>query len=53
MFRVAAAQEMLDRRRETIAQLESQGVLIVETNASEVGINAVSKYLEVKAKGML
>ena len=53
MFHAAAAQEMLERRRETIAQLERQGVLIVETTAAEVGINAVSKYLEVKAKGIL
>jgi len=28
-------------------------VLIVETTAAEVGINAVSKYLEVKAEGLL
>ena len=53
MFHAAAAQEMLERRRETIAQLERQGVLIVETTAEEIGINAVSKYLEVKAKGLL
>ena len=53
MFHAAAAQEMLERRRETIAQLERQGVLIVETTAAEVGVNAVSKYLEVKAKGLL
>jgi uncharacterized protein (DUF58 family) len=53
MFHTAAAQEMLERRRETIAQLERQGVLIVETTAEEVGIHAVSKYLEVKAKGLL
>jgi uncharacterized protein (DUF58 family) len=53
MFHSAAAQEMLERRRETIAQLERQGVLIVETTAGEVGINAVSKYLEVKAEGLL
>jgi uncharacterized protein (DUF58 family) len=53
MFHAAAAQEMLERRREAIAQLERQGVLIVETTAAEVGINAVSKYLEVKAKGLL
>jgi uncharacterized protein (DUF58 family) len=53
MFHAAAAQEMLERRRETIAQLERQGVLIVETTAAEVGINAVSKYLEVKAGGLL
>jgi uncharacterized protein (DUF58 family) len=53
MFHSAAAQEMLERRRETIAQLERQGVLIVETTAAEVGIKAVSKYLEVKAEGRL
>jgi uncharacterized protein (DUF58 family) len=53
MFHTAAAQEMLERRRETIAQLERQGVLIVETTAAEMGIKAVSKYLEVKAEGLL
>ncbi|MBB5066379.1 DUF58 domain-containing protein [Granulicella mallensis] len=53
MFHTAAAQEMLERRRETIAQLERQGVLIVETTAAEVGMRAVSKYLEVKASGLL
>ncbi len=53
MFHATAAQEMLERRRETIAQLERIGVLIVETSAEEVGINAVSKYLEVKAEGLL
>jgi uncharacterized protein (DUF58 family) len=53
MFRAAAAQEMLERRRATIAQLERQGVLIVETTAAEVGVQAVSKYLEVKAEGLL
>jgi uncharacterized protein (DUF58 family) len=53
MFRSAAAQEMLERRRETVAQLERQGVLIVETTAAEVGMRAVSKYLEVKAEGLL
>jgi uncharacterized protein (DUF58 family) len=53
MFHAAAAQEMLERRRTTIAQLERQGVLIVETTAEEMGIQAVSKYLEVKAEGLL
>jgi len=53
MFHAAAAQEMLERRRTTIAQLERQGVLIVETTAEEIGIQAVSKYLEVKAEGLL
>jgi uncharacterized protein (DUF58 family) len=53
MFHATAAQEMLERRRETLAQLERQGVLIVETTAEEVGVRAVSKYLEVKAEGLL
>ncbi len=53
MFRSAAAQEMLERRRETMAQLRRQGVLIVETSAGEVGVNAISKYLQVKAQGLL
>jgi uncharacterized protein (DUF58 family) len=53
MFKSAAAQEMLERRRETMAQLRRQGVLIVETTAAEVGVKAISKYLEVKAQGLL
>ena len=53
MFHVTAAQEMLERRRETIAQLERHGVLIVETTAEEIGVRAVSQYLEVKARGLL
>ena len=53
MFASTAAQEMLERRRETIAKLRQQGVLVVETTPAEVGANAVSKYLEVKAQGLL
>lgn len=53
MFHSTAAQEMLERRRETVAQLERQGVLIVETTAEEIGVRAVSEYLEVKARGIL
>jgi uncharacterized protein (DUF58 family) len=53
MFHSTAAQEMLERRRATIAQLERQGVLIVETTAEEIGVRAVSEYLEVKARGLL
>jgi uncharacterized protein (DUF58 family) len=53
MFHSAAAQEMLERRRGTVAQLERQGVLIVETTAEEIGVRAVSEYLEVKARGLL
>ena len=53
MFASAAAQEMLERRRETIAKLRQQGVLVVETTPADVGASAISKYLEVKAQGLL
>ena len=53
MFHAAAATEMEERRRETIAQLERRGVLITEAGAEELGIRAVSQYLEVKARGLL
>ncbi|MGI4829079.1 MAG: DUF58 domain-containing protein [Janthinobacterium lividum] len=53
MFHAAAATEMEERRRETIAQLERQGVLIVEASAEEIGVRAVSEYLEVKSRGLL
>ena len=53
MFHAAAATELLERRRETVAQLERQGVLIVEASAEEVGVRAVSEYLDIKARGLL
>jgi len=53
MFASTGAQEMLDRRRETIAKLRQQGVLVVETTPADVGARAISKYLEVKAQGLL
>ncbi len=53
MFTSTAAQEMLDRRRAAVVQLRQQGVLVVETSPAEVGAAAISKYLEVKARGLL
>jgi uncharacterized protein (DUF58 family) len=53
MYASAAAQEMLDRRRATIARLRQQGVLVVESTPAEVGLRAINSYLEVKAKGLL
>jgi uncharacterized protein (DUF58 family) len=53
MFASTAAQEMLERRRETILKLRQHGVLVVETTPAEVGASAISKYLEVKAQGLL
>jgi uncharacterized protein (DUF58 family) len=53
MYAAAAAQEMLERRRTTIAQLRAQGVLVVETSAAGVAADTISKYLEIKAQGKL
>ena len=53
MYRTAAAREMLSRRVETIAGLRRQGVLVVESEAGEVGMRAINGYLEVKAKGLI
>jgi uncharacterized protein (DUF58 family) len=53
MFASTAAQEILERRREMVAKLRQQGVLVVETTPAEVGARAISKYLEVKAQGLL
>ncbi len=53
MYHAAAATEKEERRRATIAQLEHQGVLIVEASAEEIGVRAVSEYLEVKSRGLL
>jgi uncharacterized protein (DUF58 family) len=53
MFTTTAAQEMLERRKVTLAQLRQQGVLVVETTPAELGVDAITKYLEVKAQGLL
>ena len=53
MYRSAAAKEMLDRRRSTIAKLRQQGVLVVEAAPGEVGLRAINSYLEIKAKGLI
>ena len=53
MYAVAAAEEMLTRRREAIAQLERAGVLIVQTTPEQAGAEAITKYLEIKARSLL
>ena len=44
---------MAERRRETMGTLERMGVFLVEATADELGVRAVSEYLEVKARGLL
>jgi uncharacterized protein (DUF58 family) len=53
MYAAAAAQEMLERRRITIAQLRASGVMVVETSAAGVAADTISKYLEIKSQGRL
>jgi uncharacterized protein (DUF58 family) len=53
MFESAAAQEVLERRRQTLAGLRSKGVLVVETTPGALSTVAINQYLEVKARGLL
>lgn len=53
MFESAAAQEVLERRRQTLAGLRSRGVLVVETTPGALSTDAINEYLEVKARGLL
>lgn len=53
MYASTAAQELLEQRRLTLAQLRAQGVLVVETSAAAVASDSISKYLEVKSQGRL
>jgi len=53
MFISTAATEILERRRQIIAQLRAQGVLVIETSPGSVKSEAINQYLEVKARGLL
>ena len=53
MFVSTAATEILERRRQILARLRAQGVLVVETTPGTVKADAINQYLEVKARGLL
>jgi predicted nuclease with RNAse H fold len=53
MFYATAASEVIERRREVLARLRAQGVLVVETTPDSVKADAINQYLEVKARGIL
>ncbi|MGC1159589.1 MAG: DUF58 domain-containing protein, partial [Acidobacteriaceae bacterium] len=53
MFESAAAQEVIERRRQILAGLRSKGVLVVETTPGALRTDAINEYLEVKARGLL
>jgi uncharacterized protein (DUF58 family) len=52
-FISTAATEILERRREIVARLRAQGVLVIETTPGSVKTDAINQYLEVKARGMV
>jgi len=53
MFESAAAQEVIDRRRQILAGLRSKGVLVAESTPGALRTDAINEYLEVKARGLL
>jgi hypothetical protein len=53
MFATAAAREMDERRRALVLDLERGGAMVVRTTRSRLAADAIRKYLEVKARGML
>lgn len=53
MFAVTAANEILERRRAVVAQLQRRGILVVETSPADAGVAAINQYLEIKARGTL
>ncbi|MBV8630448.1 MAG: DUF58 domain-containing protein [Silvibacterium sp.] len=53
MFVSTAAMEVMERRREVLALLRAQGVLVVETTPGTVKADAINEYLEVKARGLV
>ncbi len=53
MFVSTAAMEVLERRREVLARLRAQGVLVVETTPGTVKADAINEYLDVKARGLV
>jgi uncharacterized protein (DUF58 family) len=51
MFVSTAAAEIIERRREIIARLRAQGVLVVETTPGAMKADAINQYLEAKSRG--
>jgi uncharacterized protein (DUF58 family) len=52
-FRRAAAEELLSGRAQALGTLQRSGVLVADARPEEATPAVVSRYLEVKAKGLL
>ena len=53
MYRVVAAQEVVDRREALLRTLRQRGALVVETSPHDLSSGVVDRYLEVKERGMI
>lgn len=53
MYRVAAAQEALERRDALLLGLRHRGALVTEVGPAELGSGVVSRYLEARDKGLM
>ena len=53
MFRMLAAQEMLDRREVLLRGLRQRGALVVEATPQSIAAGVVDRYLEVKERGLI
>jgi len=53
MFRMLAAQEMVDRREVLLRRLRQRGALVVEATPQSLAAGVVDRYLEVKERGLI
>jgi len=53
MYRVAAAQETLDRREALLRGLRQRGALVLEVSPAELSAGLVDRYLETRERGLL
>lgn len=53
MYRIAAAQELLERRDTLLQALRQRGALVLEGSPSELSGGVVDRYLEAKERGLL
>ncbi len=53
MFAGAAAREIGERRERLVSDLERGGALVVRTTSAQLAADAITRYLQVKAQGLL
>lgn len=53
MMEMAIAQQLLDERLKALRRLQSRGVLTLDANPETLTVEAINKYLDIKARGMI